>query len=124
MPKRPSDTATLQGLESEVLLLRERLSELERLAPVSVPVETFAPEPYAVRKPFHVVVRAQGDGYVASFFDTNLSASGDTPEEAVLNLKDVVVAAYEVLLQHGPAELGPSPAKQLQVLKQFLRRKP
>jgi predicted RNase H-like HicB family nuclease len=124
MPRQPSEATALRGLQDEVLLLRNRLSELERSAPVVVPVETLAPEPVEVRKLFHVVVRPQDDGFVASFFDANLSASGDTQEEAVRNLKDIVAAAFEVLTEHDPKTLGPGPAKQLHVLKQFLRRKP
>ena len=112
----------LDELEKDVVSLERRVSELERSAPICVPIETFAPEPYEVRKAFHAVLQAQGEEYVASFFDANLSASGATQEEAVFNLKDVIVAVFETLTEHEPAKLGPEPAKQLEVLKEFIRR--
>lgn len=112
----------LDALEKGVLSLERRVAELERSAPVCVPIETLAPEPYEVIKPFHAVVQAQGEEYVASFFDANLNASGATQEDAVLNLKDVIVAVFETLTGHEPDQLGPGPARQLEVLKEFVRR--
>ena len=112
----------LDELEKGVVSLERRVAELERSAPVCVPIETLAPEPYEVLKPFHAVVQARGEEYVASFFDANLNASGATQEEAVFNLKDVIVAVFETLMEHDPAELGPGPARQLEVLKEFIGR--
>lgn len=115
------DTARLEAMEREVVLLRQRVTELEQRAPVCVPIETFAPEPYDVVKPFHAVIRACAGEYVASFFDANLSASGSTQEEALTNLKDVIVSVLRVLLRHDPGRLGPGPARQLRVLQEFVR---
>ena len=112
----------LDGLKKDVVSLERRVAELERSAAVCVPIETFAPEPYEVVKPFHAVLQAQGEEYVATFFDANLSASGATQEEAVFNLKDVIAAVFDTLMAHDPAGLGPEPARQLQVLKEFIRR--
>jgi len=112
----------LDELEKGVVSLERRVAELERSAPVCVPIETLAPEPYEVLKPFHAVVQARGEEYVASFFDANLNASGATQEEAVFNLKDVIVAVFETLMEHDPAGLGPGPARQLEVLKEFIGR--
>lgn len=118
----PSKQPGLEGLETELLSLKEQVAELERFAPVCVPIETFAPEPYEVLKPFHAVIQARDDEYVASFFGANLSASGATQEEALFNLKDVILAVFESLAKHDATELGPGPTKQLQVLKEFVRR--
>jgi len=116
------EVARLESLEREVLLLKDRVAELERSTPVCVPIETFAPEPYKVVKPFHVVVQTRADEYVASFFDANLSASGPTETEAIFNLKDVILGVLESLTEHDKAELGPGPAKQLRVLKKFVEK--
>jgi len=115
------DVARIQSLEKEILLLRDRLTMMEEIFPVEVPIETLAPDPYEVIRSFHVVVQPFAEEYLARFFDANLAASGATVEEAVFNLKDMIVATYEMLCDHEESELGPGPAKQLQVLKAFLR---
>jgi hypothetical protein len=114
------ETARLEMLEKEVLLLKREMSE--RSLAMEVPIQTLAPEPYEVIKPFHVVVQAGQDDYIASFFDASLSASGDTQDEAVYNLKDILIAAFDSLGEHREDQLGPGPRRQLAVLKEFIRK--
>ena len=121
--KNGSGTAAVQALKREVLLLRQRVARLEAAAPVCVPVETFGPEPYVVLKPFHAVVEAADDEYVATFYDANLSASGATQEEAMSNLKDYLLLVFETLTEHDPEQLGQEPTRQLHVLKEFAARR-
>ena len=113
----------LDALEKEVLSLKCRLAQLEESAPVIVPIETLAPEPYELLKPFHAVVQPCDDEFVATFYDANISASGATQDEAVTNLKDMVVAGFETLTEHEAGRLGRGLVKQLRVLKEFMRRK-
>lgn len=116
-------TVRVESLETEVILLKNRCDILERTAPLVVPIETFAPEPYEVIKAFHCVVRLQDGEYIASFFDANLSASGDTYSEAVFNLKDVIVGTFEMLTMMDEDDLGPGPLQQKRVMEEFLHRK-
>lgn len=90
-------------------------------AAFQVTIQSFAPEPYELRRDLHVLVRPDGDSFVASFVDANVSASGDTPEDAVANLKDLIVLLLVRLSQEPPNKLGKGPARQLAVLKEFLR---
>ena len=113
-------TAMLHDLQRELVSVRRRVGQMEEESALIVPVQSLTPQPLAVVKPFQVVVRAQDEGYVATFFDANLSASGDTREEAVANLKDIIAGVYQVLISHEEHQLGPGPAKQLQVLKDFI----
>jgi predicted RNase H-like HicB family nuclease len=122
LARRWREVARLETLQKEVALLKDRCAELERLAPILVPIETFAPEPYEVVKPFHVVVRSQDDEYMASFFDANLSASGETREEAIANLKDIIAGTFEILAGVEEDGLGPGPLQQRKVLEQFIRK--
>ena len=110
----------IDALEKQTLLLNGRVARLERGGAVTVPIQSLAPAPWEVLKPVMVVVRAMGDEYVASFFDANLSASGDTPEEAVANLKDIIAAVYEILADHDEKQLGPGPSRQLHTLREFI----
>ncbi len=117
------DITRIESLEKEVMLLKNRVAVLERQAPVQVRIESLAPEPYEIIKPFHVVVRVQDGECIASFFDARISASGDTQEEAVFNLKDTVVSVFDILSGRPEGDLGPGPAHQKKVLQDFIRRK-
>jgi predicted RNase H-like HicB family nuclease len=69
-----------------------------------------------------VVVQPADSGFVATFFDANVSMSGETQEEAVDNLRGLLVDLLEDL-QSEPAEhLGPEPRRQLHALKAVMRR--
>ena len=68
-----------------------------------------------------MVVRREGEEYIASFFDANINSSGDTDEEAVSNVKDMIVATFEVFGSKKATELGPEPERQMGVLRQFLK---
>lgn len=117
------EAARLEGLEREILLLKRRVADLDKFAPLWIPVQTFAPEPYEVMKPFNVIVQRSGDEFVASFLDANLNASGSTEEEAFSNLKDIITGVFDCLTEHDEAKLGPGPLKQLRVLKTFLKKR-
>lgn len=115
--------ARFQRLEKEVVSLRDRLATLEQAMPATVPIETLAPEPYDVLKPFHVVVCPHEDEYIASFVEANIHATGETMAEAVYNVKDMIVATFEDLLEHSEAQLGRGPLRQLKVLQDFVRKR-
>ncbi len=110
----------IEALEGEVRMLKERCLSLEVHSPLLIPVESLAPEPYAVIKPIPAVVRKEDDEYIASFFDANLAASGDTQAEAIFNLKDIIVAALELFADTDEGHLGPGPLRQKRVLEEFV----
>lgn len=120
---RLREVARLGILEREVALLKQRCSRLEVLSPILVPIQSLAPEPYEIIKPFHAVVKVQDDQYIATFFDANISASGDTQTEAIFNLKDMIVGTFEILSETSANELGPGPVQQKEVLQEFIAKK-
>lgn len=87
-----------------------------------VPVTTFAPEPFEVICPFSVVIQPSGDDFVATFFDANINASGETQEEAFAALKDVLLTTYQLLRRMPEAQLGPGPRRQKAALSAVIRR--
>jgi len=110
------------GLQTEIRLLEARLSSVQKQASLTVPIQSFSPEPVELVKPLNVVVQRADEDFTASFFDANINASGETEEEAVSNLKDMIVATFELLSRSLSAhQLGPGPRKQLGVLSQFLK---
>ena len=88
-----------------------------------IPIETFDPEPFELRRPVSVVIHPSGDSFVASLFDANINASGQTAQDAVANLKDLILALYIRLGKEPKEKLGQGPARQLAVLEGLLRRK-
>jgi predicted RNase H-like HicB family nuclease len=120
----PHMAAKIEALEKEIVLLKERVGELQDNAPLTLTVDNLAPEPLDIVLPFAVVVSCQGEEFVARWFDANVSASGATAEEAFLNLKDMVAALFEILSKHHATKLAKGPARQFQVLNCHIRKKP
>ncbi len=95
---------------------------LARAASTIAPITTLAPEPLDLVRDISVVVQPVEHGFTATFFDVNISTSGDTQEEAVSNLKSLIVDIFKDLESEPPERLGPEPTRQLNVLRAFLRR--
>ena len=74
-------------------------------------------------KPIPVVVRENIDGsFTASFFDANIEASGENEEEAIWNVKSLILDIFEQLREEPPSKLGPRVAAQLAVLETFIEK--
>lgn len=116
------DITYLSRIDQEIRTIKERLAAVENSTSIIVPIESFAPEPYEAIKPFHAVIELQEGEYIASFFDANINASGETPEEAVNNLKDIIIANFELFKEYDEAHLGPIPSRKIKVLKEFIRK--
>ena len=98
----------------------EDLCERSSRVPVWVPISTFAPEPFEVVRDFCVVVQAED--YVATLFDANVSSSGDTQEEAVANLKDLILMIFRGCEGEADDALGPAMVRQKHALLSLIRR--
>lgn len=116
----PSAAEQIAALERELRDVKDRLEREGRS--IIVPVATFAPEPYELSSPIQAVVQPAGEGYIASFFDANISASGDTQQDAVNNLKDMVLAVFDDLEEEPRERLGVEAARQLAVLRKMIQR--
>ena len=71
------------------------------------PITTFAPEPYDLLCQIVVVIHPNESGYTAGFFDANIHASGDTDEEALRNLKSLILDTFEALSMEPPRPARP-----------------
>lgn len=110
----------IAALEREVREVKARLERDERS--IVVPISTFAPEPWDVAGPIHAVVQPAGEGYTATFFDANIAASGDTQQDAIDNLKEMVLLTLEDLEEEPEERLGIEAARQLAVLRKLIKR--
>jgi predicted DNA-binding antitoxin AbrB/MazE fold protein len=89
---------------------------------VVVPITTLEPEPFDLARDIPVVVRPTDDGYLATFFDANIGMTGDTREEAVANLRLLLVDVFDEL-EKEEGQLGPKLVRQLAVLRSFMKRR-
>jgi predicted RNase H-like HicB family nuclease len=110
----------LKKLEEEVENLKRRMTDA---AGARLVVATLAPAPYEVVKEIPVWVRPDEESYVASFVDANVNASGETVNDAVDNLKDMMTALLESLGALPKRRLGKGPSRQLAALRAFIRKK-
>ena len=109
-------------LERELQALKKHYQELCASVTFTVPINSLAPEPFVLKRPFQVVVQPSDGEYIATLFDANLGMTGDTPEDAVDGLKMSIVDAYDYY-EENEAILGPGPARQLAVLRELIERR-
>lgn len=112
--------------EAELLReLQEIREKVDRTRQTFVaPITTLAPEPYRLIRDIPIVVQPVDEGFTATFFDANIATSGDTEEEAISNLRTLIVDMIEYLRSEPEEALGPGPRRQLQVLNAFIEVSP
>lgn len=116
-------TLTLESLAAQVERLRDNLVDVESRSGLIVPITSFAPEPFEIVKEIRAVLQEIDDEYLATFFDANVGGQGDTPQEAIDNLKDLLLSRFDRLEGMPTEKLGKSVARQIAVLREFIRRK-
>jgi hypothetical protein len=115
------DTQLRVGLlEKVVLELRDSVAELLNRRIIYVPITSLEPEPFELNRQICIVVEPDEDQFIATFFDANINASGDTEVEAVDNVKDAIITSFRRFQELGPERLGPGPGKQFAVLRSLI----
>ena len=98
------------------------LNSVAQTPSVIVPIATLSPEPYTLVRDIPCLIQPTDGGFVATFFDANISASGDTQQEALENLKALLVDILDDLLAEPTDKLGPEPLRQREVLKTLIKK--
>jgi hypothetical protein len=88
-----------------------------------VPIANLLSERYKLVRDIVAVVQPSEEGYTATYYDANVATSGDTQEEAVSNLKSLIIDLLEDLQAEDPKGLGPEPARQLAILSELIKRR-
>lgn len=86
-------------------------------------VQTLAPAPYDVLKPFQVTMEQSEEDCVASFVEANINASGCDAADALANLKDLIVSRCETLAAPPLEKLALPFQRQLATLLDYFRKK-
>ena len=89
--------------------------------PATYAIDSFAPEPYEVLRPIVADIAAIGEGdFAARLAAANLTGYGDTPDEAVKNLKLVILDTFDRFTSG--KRLGPGQLEQWAALRELVRK--
>lgn len=85
-------------------------------------VEKMDSDTFSVLKPMRFNVnQISTNDFVATFPEARISASGETPEESILMLQDMIIGRLEHLGDIDLERLGREPKRQLSVLRSYLQ---
>jgi hypothetical protein len=85
-------------------------------------ITSFAPEPYILKSSIHIKILGKEDEYTASHHESNIHASGDTPFEAIENLKSLMLDTFDLLILEPEENLGPKARHQRILLEGLIER--
>lgn len=88
----------------------------------TVQLTTLEPGRYELHRDIPAALQSSEDGFTATFFDANIATGGDTEQEALDNLRSLIVDTFELLESEPIEALGPEPQRQLNVLRSLIRR--
>jgi hypothetical protein len=120
--------------EHRIARLEERVMILEQTLPATLAAIMAENQPvctnllslgipgYRILRPIPVTLRQDGSEFIATFFDANISTGGETQQEAVTNLQDLIADFYDELATMRQEELGPSLQRQKLILVEFVCR--
>jgi hypothetical protein len=91
-------------------------------SPFATFLASLGAEGLEVTKPIPVTVRPDGDEFIASFFDANISTGGESPQAAISDLQGLIADLFELLEKEPDEKLGPAMRKQRAVLEEFVCR--
>src|SRR5205809_4090094 len=106
---RASSLTRVTAIERDLESLRQQIECLRCTNSVFLQLSTLAPDQLEVIKNIPVVLQPVDDEFLATQFDAGISTTGDTQEEAVSNLKELIVDLFESL-EEDEQILGPVPA--------------
>jgi hypothetical protein len=104
--------------------LEQRIQRLESLQSRIIPIDSFAPEPYTVLKPILITVHSVDGGFSAGWFDANIHFSGDNEDDAIMNIKNLILDFFSTFSNEPLEKLGPEPIRQLAVMKEYIQKMP
>ena len=113
----------LNTLRRDVSGLARQVNALkEHTVSTAATINTLATFALTVKKPIPIIIQGSGEDFIASFLDANISATGDTTQEAFHNLCDILSAKFSLFESLPSNKLGKEPARQLAVMREFIGR--
>ncbi len=122
---RPDLAKMRQTMESGLTDIRKDLIDRQESGAtgLSLSIQEFGEEKYEAIKPIPVVVQPEDGEFLASFFEANIHAMGETDQEAFDNLRSSILDTYEELSEIPTSKLAPPALHQWNVLRCYMRRR-
>ena len=90
--------------------------------PVTLHIHESAEAGYQVSNPLPILIRQGQDSYVASFFEANIHAAGDTDQEAFDNLRSLILDTFDILADTSEDDMAPVALRQWRVLQHYIAK--
>jgi hypothetical protein len=91
--------------------------------PYCIFVSSLAANDIKVARPIPVTIETESDeSFIASFLDAGVSSGGNTVQDAVWSLQQMIASSFRMLEKMGNSELGPKMRREKAVLSEFLCR--
>lgn len=110
------------AVDARLLEFEHRLQRIEESGGVSIAIATLGESTVRLLRPVPVTIRFNGDDFIASFFDANIHASGETEQEAFDGLREMLIGTFTLLDSHDSSSLSNEMQRSLRVLRQFIER--
>jgi hypothetical protein len=109
-----------QRIQIEVLQRRVEKLEQCRQGSVTAPITFLPDETLELLRHIPAVMQPSDDDcYLATFFDANINASGETPQEALLNLSQMICSKFH-LYRRKLTVLSPNLLRDFAILQKFV----
>ncbi|MDZ4820182.1 MAG: hypothetical protein SGJ20_14535 [Planctomycetota bacterium] len=107
----------IAALESTIVAIQHQIAN----GPITIPIQSLNDDQLVVIKEILAVVQEDEGAFVATFFDANINASGDSQIEAVEMLKEMLASSYRLFVNR-EQELGTRPRQQLATLRKHIAK--
>jgi predicted RNase H-like HicB family nuclease len=108
------------GISQRMCVVVESLSPTQEV--IYCEISSFSPEPYALKSPIKIKIVGNDSEYIASYHESNIHASGDTPYEAIENLKSLLLDTFDSLTSEPRENLGIKAKNQRALLESIIER--
>jgi len=90
---------------------------------IQAEISSFSPEPYKLIAALKIIIAGKNQSeYIASHHESNIHASGDTPFEAIENLKSLMLDTFDSLTLEPHENLGIKARNQRSLLESIIER--
>lgn len=88
----------------------------------SIKIDNLGDENYRLTKPIKIDIHKNRFGYTVDFEEGNIASFGQSEEEAMINIKSLIVDYYDGLNSSPLETLDPKPLRQKKVLDDLIEK--
>ena len=120
--KRIPSTSRTSRVSVSTGVRRRKKGQASRLNGFGTFIVTLGVEGLELTKPIPITIRQDGDTFIVSFLDANISTGGESVEEAVASLQSLIADFFDDLSVAPDDTLGPAMLRTKRVLVETVCR--